>query len=205
MNRENTIPAAKGREPLTGLLLGAGASYELGMPLVWELTGELKRWLTPEKLRELNRNWLSAGSGFGYPDSAIEELASVLEIEDMHYEHILGYLQVENLRDTDLRQAYHGLYLFISEIVYALLQERHLLNVAYIERNIGYLDGVAALARENAPLWIFSLNHDLMIESFSEHAGIPLQSGFMEEKISLPRRGKNGGILGELEAHVVID
>lgn len=203
MNRENTIPTVKDREPPTGLLLGAGASYDLGMPLVWELTGELKNWLTPEKLRDLNRHWLSAGSGFGFPDSAIEKLASVLEIEDMHYEHILGYLQVENLRDAGLRQAYHGLYLFISDIVYALLQERHLLNVAYIERNIGYLDGIATLVRENAPLWIFSLNHDLMIESFSEYAGIPLQSGFTEEKISLPRRGQNGEILGELEAYVL--
>jgi hypothetical protein len=32
---------------LTGLFLGAGASYEVGMPLVWELTEELFRWLTP--------------------------------------------------------------------------------------------------------------------------------------------------------------
>jgi len=33
------------------------ASYEAGLPLVWELTHEIKKWLTPEKLREFNRGW----------------------------------------------------------------------------------------------------------------------------------------------------
>ena len=45
----------------TGLLLGAGASYDLGMPLVQELTAELKRWLTPNKLEELNSGWRASG------------------------------------------------------------------------------------------------------------------------------------------------
>ncbi len=39
---------------MKALLLGAGASYELGLPLVWELTAEVKNWLTPEKMDWLN-------------------------------------------------------------------------------------------------------------------------------------------------------
>jgi hypothetical protein len=35
---------------LTGLFFGAGASYEAGMPLLWELTTEIKDWLTPAKI-----------------------------------------------------------------------------------------------------------------------------------------------------------
>ena len=42
------------RNNLTGVLLGAGASYDLGMPLLWELTHEIKSWLTSEKLRTGN-------------------------------------------------------------------------------------------------------------------------------------------------------
>ena len=38
---------------LTGLFLGAGASHEAGMPLVWELTAEIKNWLTAEKFASL--------------------------------------------------------------------------------------------------------------------------------------------------------
>jgi hypothetical protein len=37
-----------------GLFLGAGASFELGMPLVWHLTEELRGYLTPDNVRELN-------------------------------------------------------------------------------------------------------------------------------------------------------
>jgi hypothetical protein len=37
----------------TGLFLGAGASFEAGMPLVWDLTAQIKAWLTPENSRLL--------------------------------------------------------------------------------------------------------------------------------------------------------
>lgn len=47
---------------LTGLFLDAGASYEAGMPLVWELTAEIKNWLTPPKIQELK---LELGAGLG--------------------------------------------------------------------------------------------------------------------------------------------
>ena len=132
-------------------MLGAGASYDLGMPLLWELTHELKSWLTPEKLRNLNRHWRRGGPGFGYPDDVIENFASALDREDMHYENILGHLQVQSQRHPDAVQSYNGLYMFLSDIIYALLQERHLRNVNYIERNIRYLDGIKSLAEENAP------------------------------------------------------
>lgn len=49
--------------PLTGLFLGAGASYEAGMPLVWGLTEEIKDWLTADKIRWLNREWRRQGGG----------------------------------------------------------------------------------------------------------------------------------------------
>ena len=191
------------RRTLTGLLLGAGASYDLGMPLLWELTHELKSWLTPKKLRNLNRHWRRGGPGFGYPDDVIENFASALDREDMHYENILGHLQVQSQRHPDAVQSYNGLYMFLSDIIYALLQERHLRNVNYIERNIRYLDGIKSLAEENAPFWIFSLNHDLIIECFAADVGIPLKSGFTEETILLPRRSPRGTLVGHLTAEVL--
>ena len=183
--------------------MGAGASYDLGMPLLWELTHELKSWLTPEKLRDLNRHWRRGGPGFDYPDDVIENFASVLDREDMHYESILGHLQVQSQRHSGAVQSYSGLYMFLSEIIYALLQERHLRNVNYVERNIRYLDGIKSLAEENAPLWIFSLNHDLVIECFAADVGIPLKSGFTDETIRLPRRSPHGTSLGHLAAEVL--
>ena len=69
---------------LTGLFLGAGASYEAGMPLVWDLTAEIKDWLTADKLRELNAGWRLQGTG--HCDAVIEDLISVLEGPHLHYE-----------------------------------------------------------------------------------------------------------------------
>ena len=188
---------------LTGLLLGAGASYDLGMPLVWELTDKLKRWLTPDKLRSLNGHWRSAGPGFGYPDEVIEDLRSVLERKDMHYENILGYLQVQSHRSSYELQSYSGLYMFIMELVYGIMQEQHLLRVDYIQKNIRYLDGITVLAEANVPLWIFSLNYDLIIECFAADVGIRLASGFTQDTVSIPKRNEHGALIGVLEAEVL--
>ena len=90
---------------LTGLFLGAGASYEVGLPLVWELTTELKDWLTSDKLCSLNLGWRAQGSG--HPDAVIEDVARTLAIPNMHYESILGYLETQYRRPLQFQREYH--------------------------------------------------------------------------------------------------
>ena len=184
---------------LTGLLLGAGSSYDVGMPLASELTDELTRWLTPAQLRSLNDVWRRKGGG--YSNSVIDDVASVLEVSSMTYEHIVGYLEVQAKRHNP--QEYHGLASFLYEIVYLLLLERHTLNVGLIEQTLGYLDGITFLARDNTPLWIFSLNQDLIIEGFAACAGIPMKAGYSDETIRLPRRDVNGTVIGDVIAQVI--
>ena len=183
----------------TGLLLGAGASYDIGMPLAAELTDEIRDWLTPAKLSNLNDGWRQQGGG--YSDAAIEGLADVLVRQDMTYEHILGHLQVEQARANS--QEHHGLIAFLSEALYALLKERHVLNISFIARAIRNLDGVKRLAEIQRPLWVFSLNHDLLVECFSAYSGVPLKSGYSEERVRLPRRDASGSTVGEIEALVM--
>lgn len=185
---------------LTGLLLGAGASYEIGMPLAFELTKELKNWLTPTKLRWLNDVWQERGGG--YSDPTIDDVASILTMDGLNYEHIMGYLEVQSERERGRSQEYHGLLGFLSEIVYALLKERHVLNGPLIERRIRYLDGIKRFVEENKPLWVLSLNHDLLMECFSAHAGIRVKYGFSDELVRLPRRDLDGTKVGDLQAHV---
>ena len=185
---------------LTGLLLGAGASYETGMPLASELTKELKNWLTPAKLRSLNQVW--QGQGAGYSDTTINDLAIVLSMDSMTYEHIIGYLEVQSERVRERSQEYDGLLAFMSEIIYFILEQKHVLNVSFVSRNIQYLDGIKALVKANKPLWVFSLNHDLIMECFIADACIPVRYGFSNEIVRLPRRDMRGAQTGELEAHV---
>ena len=188
-------------ERLTGLLLGAGASSEAGMPLAWDLTAEIKAWLTPDKLRELNEGWRLKGGG--YSDAVIEDLAAVLVKPELHYEAILGHLETQFRRQRTAPQEYHGLYSWVVELVYNLLLYRQVNNGAFFERRLPLYDGLGTLARGNAPLWIFSLNHDLIIEAVAARLGLPLYCGFGPETVTLPRRRGRGEKFGEIRAEVI--
>jgi hypothetical protein len=184
----------------TGLFLGAGASFESGMPLVWDLSAEIRAWLTPDKLRELNKGWRAQGSG--NPDEVIDALVVSLLDGSMHYENILGNLEVQFNRPFTastghVRQAYHGLYSWLVELVYHLLWFRHVQNESFIKRSLRYLEGIAGLARQSAPLWIFSLNHDSIIECLAAHYDVRLDCGFSGTG-RLPLRDPAGIKVGEL-------
>lgn len=186
---------------LTGFFLGAGASYECGMPLVCGLTTELTNWLTPEKLRSLNESWRLQGGG--YPEQVIDDFTTVLSRSDQHYESLLGYLEVQFNRRSSLSQHYHGLYSWLVNLVYHLLYLRHKNNFDYIRRNLPNYDGLSVFSDQNRPLWVFTLNHDVIIECLSIRRDIPLNSGFTGEVVYLPRRNKRGAVIGQLKAEVL--
>jgi hypothetical protein len=188
-------------QQLTGLFLGAGASYEAGMPLVDELTQELKNRLTPEKLRKFNRGWRTQGGG--HPDEVIESFITVLVRPDLHYEALLGYLETQSLRQQPNRTHYGNLYTWLVQMIYYFLYARHIKNLAFFDRSFTLYAGIRALAERNNPLWIFSLNHDLIVEALAAKFGIPLHSGFSHRTIALPRRDKLGKKIGELRAQVL--
>jgi hypothetical protein len=189
---------------LTGLFLGAGASYEAGMPLVWDLNAEIKSWLTAAKLRELNAGW-RLQRYFSYSDRVIEDLISILARPDVHYEAALGYMEVQFQRQaSSLRQEYHGLYSWLVERVYMLLYYRHVKNSAFFNQRLSRYDGIQALAEANAPLWVFTLNHDVIIELIAARLSIPIHSGFSPSTVTLPRRDASGRKKGEIRAEVLM-
>jgi hypothetical protein len=187
-----------------GLFLGAGASFELGMPLAWDLTNEITHWLTPDKLRELNHGW--RGHRTGYAEAVIDDCANVLADGGMHYEAKLGYLQTQQRRSRELAQDYHGLYSWLVELVYMLLYQRHVLNVKYITRALRFYRGLVDLANAHRPLWVFSLNHDVLLECIAAAYDIPLSAG-LSEASSLPCRLEDGSPAGELaiESRLIAD
>jgi hypothetical protein len=186
---------------MTGLFLGAGASFEAGMPLVWDLTAELRKWLTPEKLRSFNESWLRQGGG--HPAEAIDGLMAALSRADIHYESILGYLETQFKRRSPLSRDYHDLYTWLIEMVYHLLYYRHVKNIQSIRHHLKFFSGLLSLVEQNTPLWVFSLNHDLIVECLAAAYGIPLNGGFSEDVVSLPRRNSDNAITGNLVAAVL--
>lgn len=184
-----------------GLFLGAGASFELGMPLVWDLTAELRAWLTPDKLRNFNRTWKGQMGG-GFPDAVIDDFVSILQTPGMHYESMLGHLQTQYTRVGPFRQQYHGLYQWLVEAVYLILYFRHIKNEVYITTGLRYLEGIAGLCRESKPLWIFTSNHDLLVECLCAQYDLPLSFGFPDSAV-LPLLDRKGNRLGDLPARVL--
>ena len=189
-------------QKIISLLLGAGASYEAGMPLVWELTAELKSWLTPEKFRELNANCRQQGEGV--PDAVENDFINVLSREDMHYESLLGFLEAQHSRNGHLGQPYHRLYVWLIQIVYFILYNRHLNNCDFIARRLKFYEGLSTLVNQNTTLRVFSLNHDLIIELAAQHFKIPLFSGFGPSRMTFPCTDQRGHNSGEIEAEVLL-
>jgi hypothetical protein len=170
------------------------------MPLVGELTAEFKAYMTPEKFRSLNAGWRLQGGG--YPDAVVDDTAAILSRMDMHYEALLGYFETQYTRNRQYVQDYHSLYARFIEIVYYLLMKRHSLNVNRIGEYVRFFEGIAGLVKENAPLWVFSLNHDLIVECVALAYSVPLSCGF-PDRSTLPRRNAIGVKIGTLDIEMI--
>jgi hypothetical protein len=171
------------------------------MPLVWNLTAEIKASLGRLNVHTLNDRWRAHGAG--HPTEVIESLEKILAMPEVHYESVLGYLELQYLRGggRGFAQDYHGLYSWLIDTVSSALLLRHLRQVEFIEGGMKHYEGMVTLAEDNPPLWIFSLNHDVLVECIAAHHGIPLSSGFPGE-ITLPRRNRAGRQVGLLHADV---
>jgi hypothetical protein len=185
---------------LTALLLGAGASRELGMPLRDELNAEIIGWLTPTSLRKINASWKSRG--YGHSDEVIEKLAQLLESAAFDYESVLGQWEAQIAAG---RPSFHSLYAWMAQVVSLALFRRQVSNRQIFQDGLPYFSGIVPLVRDNAPLWIFSLNHDVLVESIAAHFAIPICCGFTSSIVSLPCRKSPGDIVATLRGQVLTD
>lgn len=189
---------------LTGLLLGAGASFECGMPMVGELSKAIRSELTPDTVRSLNA--VARSGNTAVPEAILEDFIKLLGMDCMHYESIIGNLQVNHLRNSTDRENQHHYRLasWMTGNVYRYLYHQHIKYARIIERMLRHIDGITGLAAENRPLWIFSLNHDLIIECLAAQYKIPIRSGHTG-RISLPLpNGSHKGIT-QINAQIIVD
>ncbi len=136
-------------------------------------------------------------------NSVIEDVIPVLERPDLHYEAILGYVETQFRRQRSLAQDYHGFYSWLVELVYMLLYYRQVNNNAFFANSLPFYDGLRGLVIENEPLWVFFLNHDLIVEMIVARLGLPLYCGFSSKTVALPRRNARGEKTGEIRAEVL--
>ncbi len=184
---------------MIALLLGAGASRELGMPVREELNAEILAWLNPGSLRKINVSWRARG--YGFPDEVIANVVQALEAPDFDYENLLDLWESQVTNTGSV--SHHGLYAWLAQVVSQALYRRQVSNRQVYIDGFPYFSGLAALARRHAPLWIFSLNHDVVIECLAAHFGIPVACGFSERTITLPCRKAPGDIVATMRAQVL--
>lgn len=185
-------------EKTIGLFLGAGFSYELGLPIVNEATAEIRNFLTPQRIVEFNNHWNQRK--LGHSAEVIKAFVSLLESKTYNYESMIGALEVYSNRSENsaLRRDFHGIKEWFTEIVWTVLSVRQVKNLNYIKNGLEFYRGIKNVYETGPnPLWVFSLNHDLVFEIIAKFYGLGLRSGFPEQ-IEISRRGTNGEKAGTL-------
>lgn len=165
---------------MQGFFLGAGASYELGMPLVVELTEILKRDHTPELLRKM-QNFQQPSSSLHWSHEALEALISLLADPELHYEAVIGAVEVEAQRRGPPRESFEDIRLHLVDMVSRHLIGQHAHHLKFTLSGMDYFLEFARYIEKNKPLNVFSLNHDVMIEEACTHLSKPLRAGYFKD------------------------
>jgi hypothetical protein len=188
----------------TGLLLGAGFSKDFGLPLVTDVTQMLNTWLTPEKFWHIEN--AARARGNGYSDEIAEEILSVLARDEMHFEAILGHFQTQVIRsrgDQKAVQVYASLYSWFARVIAEIIWGEpiaRLRDLRAVSRE--YEAGLRFLVDQNRPLWVFSLNYDLVVECLAATLGVTIESG-LPGKSYLIRRHSDGRQIGKLATEII--
>jgi len=175
------------------------------MPLRADISAEILAWLSPASLRKLNATWRARG--FGQPDEVIEDVARILDQPNFDYEALLGHLETCYLEDAreGFAGGYHAVYAWLAQVVYQLLYRRQVERRNIYREGLQYFEGIARLAQSNRPLWIFSLNHDVLIECIAALFGVEVNCGFSPSTVFLPCRGSDGQPVAALAAELLTD
>jgi len=123
----------------------------------------------------------------GYPNELITEVCELLKNLDMNYEKLIGTLQqkVINTRNNEKRHAYWKFTNYLIELISLILIERHINNENYNKKSIPYYRGLKFFSEMCQPLWIFSLNQDLVIEMLSDELNIKLCDSYDENTVEV--------------------
>jgi hypothetical protein len=174
------------KRKIFGLFLGAGASFELGMPLVKTLTKEFKEFWSPPRLQNFNEEWKKQGNG--YEDGIIDQITGLIEDPDLNYENILGNLQTKaRQRENVFAKHHYNLYIKMLDILYMQLYQHQINSAASYQSTLQNFNGLGNFSCQSNVLWAFSLNHDVVFESIADHCGIKISDGFWPDKaIKIP-------------------
>lgn len=167
-----------------GLLLGAGFSYDLGMPLASELT-EVFLGMFPKRRAKRFGEILAQNDPYTKDrpinkKAIFEGIDLLLRYEGANYEELLSNLQelgkASGKNQSD-RDSYHYLFGIFYEIIHQILTFYQ--KVSYQElyiKNRNWFSSLRSLLSEKET-WVFTLNHDLYMECLAIDMHIPITYG----------------------------
>lgn len=154
------------------LLVGAGFSVDMKMPLVTELTAMIRLALSEDGLEtiyESSGRWL-------YPLPMWKRAAiQMLAPEKMHYEQYVGTLEDRILSLDELEDAISQRLWFMELVSWMLILKHVFLRHSIALGAVKY-SGLRQLLPKSSPLWVFSLNHDVCFEVVAATFNIPIAS-----------------------------
>jgi hypothetical protein len=177
------------------LLLGAGFSYDLGMPLASELTEIFLSVFNKRAARKFAK--IISQKNPYTEDRPINEKA-IFEGVDLllkykenggqNYEEFLSSLEdlgrLSGKKQSD-RDSYNYLFAIFYKIIYEILTLYQIRSYEVLyPRNMQWFSGLGNLLSEKET-WVFTLNHDLYVECLALDMGIPVSYGDTE-RLSFP-------------------
>ncbi|PXX25866.1 hypothetical protein [Thalassospira sp. 11-3] len=176
------------------LILGAGFSYNLGMPLAAELTEIFLCIFKRIPPKGLVNNLLNSNKfNIERPVNEIALNKAIKIINDYdgkNYEELLSHIQFlseTNVKtSTSDRDSYFAVYSICYSIIHIILVNYQIASfkTMYL-KNRDHFNGLKNLLSKSET-WVFTLNHDIYLECLSLDLGIPITYGD-SEKITFPK------------------
>ncbi|MCK9194735.1 MAG: hypothetical protein M0P19_12780 [Nevskia sp.] len=171
----------------TGILLGAGFSYDFGMPISRELTE-----IFLNLFNRSNTRGLIAGMANHQPFTADRPInkAAISEVFDLllaykenkgeNYEELLSHIQAlseDYGKSQSDRDSYHYAFGLLYEIIYNLLAIYQSESYkALYHKNLKWFSKLENIL-STEETWVFTLNHDIFLECLAIDIGIPITYG----------------------------
>lgn len=178
-----------------GILLGAGFSYDLGMPLSVEFTevflGIFNKRNTKSLATALAKNDPYSKGRPINKEAIFKGFDLLLEYKRNKGNNYEEFLQIIQEKQNELgsnqsdKDSYNYLFSFFYEIVHMILSIYQKISYETIyEKNIIWFSKLKNLLSDKET-WVFTLNHDLCMECIALDYGIPITYGD-NENISFP-------------------
>lgn len=177
------------------LLLGAGFSYDLGMPISSELTevflGMFNKANTTSLGGAMSRH-KPYGDDRPINSKAIEEVFSLLlqykKDKGKNYEEFLTKIQEGAERHTanhsqSDRDSYHFVFAVLYDMIHMILSLYQAIayEVLYA-KNAQWFSKLDNILSDKGETWVVSLNHDLLLECLAIDFGIPITYGATNQR-----------------------